>query len=128
MTLLIQGRTWHKFNGGSNAQSSLIQFFDIALGISHESSNVAVAKSPDRGTSSNEHNFIEEMRFYMPRPHHRFLQAVEKVANVRDSVLKHSKERELCTVFESCLAMTHTSHNRVPSQSEESKALRCRSY
>lgn len=26
---------WHQYSGGSNAQSSLIQFFDIILGVEH---------------------------------------------------------------------------------------------
>ena len=44
--------------GGSNGQSSLIQFFDIVLGISHP--------------SSSDGSFITDMRAYMPGKHRRF--------------------------------------------------------
>jgi indoleamine 2,3-dioxygenase len=33
-----QGK-WHQYSGGSNAQSSLIQFFDIVLGVEHNSTS-----------------------------------------------------------------------------------------
>jgi indoleamine 2,3-dioxygenase len=37
---------WHQHSGGSNAQSSLIQLFDIALGIEHLASGEPDAKGP----------------------------------------------------------------------------------
>lgn len=36
---------WRKYSGGSNAQSSLIQFFDVVLGIQHTSTKGSTAKN-----------------------------------------------------------------------------------
>lgn len=52
-----------QFYGGSAAQSSLLPFLDISLGVSHENS-----KSKD---------FLMAMRDYMTRPHREFLLYVE---------------------------------------------------
>jgi len=54
-----------KFSGGSAAQSSLIQIFDIALKVSHE------------GTSTFE--FLQNMRFYMPENHRKLLIEYENI-------------------------------------------------
>lgn len=47
---------WRQYSGGSNAQSSLIQFFDIILGVEHAPtrSSKLVAVAP-----SAKHGFIE---------------------------------------------------------------------
>ncbi|KAK1145512.1 tryptophan 2,3- dioxygenase [Aspergillus melleus] len=50
---------YRQYSGGSNAQNSLIQLFDIVLGIEHE----PCADS-----------FMEDMRQYMPGDHRRFLE------------------------------------------------------
>lgn len=62
--------TWRKYRGGSNGQSSLLQFLDAILGVKHDRSA----------------GFSTEMRKYMPGPHARFLYDVEAIANIRDYV------------------------------------------
>lgn len=100
------------YGGGSNAQSSLIQFFDIVLGVDHRPTGSQ--KPSDSSTESEaegptprppRHNFIHEMRSYMPGPHRRFLQDVASVANLHDYVESHHSNVALRTAFDACLAM-----------------------
>ncbi|KAF2199558.1 indoleamine 2,3-dioxygenase alpha type [Delitschia confertaspora ATCC 74209] len=96
-----------QFSGGSNAQSSVIQFFDIVLGVEHR----PTGQKHSSGSSSEgvvhapSNNFIQDMRRYMPGPHRRFLEHVESVANLRDYVARHQSNRSLCIAFDACLAM-----------------------
>ncbi|KIW93660.1 uncharacterized protein Z519_06265 [Cladophialophora bantiana CBS 173.52] len=102
--------TWRQYGGGSNAQSSMIQFFDIVLGVEHRPTG---AKKDETSESEAEpgaapkprHNFIHEMRQYMPGPHRRFLQAVEGVANIRDFVEYNKSNQQLTVSYDACLAM-----------------------
>jgi indoleamine 2,3-dioxygenase len=57
-----EGR-WRMYSGGSNAQSSLIQFFDVILGIQHKSTGESVSKS---GAKSNA--FIQVCMSRLMRP------------------------------------------------------------
>ena len=96
-----------QFAGGSNAQSSIIQFFDIVLGVEHRPTG---AKRTDASDSEGpmpapSHNFILDMRKYMPGPHKRFLEHVESVANIRQYVELNRSDRALVTAFDACLAM-----------------------
>ena len=81
---------YKKYSGGSNAQSSIIQFFDIVLGIEHRPTGEKkdmTSESELEGTAPPpKHNFLLEMRKYMPGPHRRFLEDVTMVANIRDYV------------------------------------------
>ncbi|CAL8575567.1 Indoleamine 2,3-dioxygenase [Xanthoria parietina] len=104
------GQEYRQLGGGSNAQSSLIQFFDIILGIEHR----PTGEKPRQQSSGSEsegqappsrHNFIHEMRAYMPGPHRRFLEHVSTVANIRDFVENHRRNRDLTIAFDACLAM-----------------------
>lgn len=52
-----------KYSGGSAAQSSLIQIFDLALKVSHQ------------GTET--YNFLQSMRLYMPKKHRELLEDYE---------------------------------------------------
>lgn len=100
------------YGGGSNAQSSLIQFFDIALGVEHRPTG---SKKPSDSSTESEsegptprpprHNFIHEMRSYMPGPHRQFLQDVSSVANIREYVESHRSSRSLSVAYDACLAM-----------------------
>lgn len=102
--------TWRQYGGGSNAQSSLIQFFDVVLGIEHrptgEKRNESSESEAEPGMAPQaRHNFIQEMRQYMPGPHRKFLQAVENVANIREYVESHRSNTQLCIAYDACLAM-----------------------
>ncbi|PFH56639.1 hypothetical protein XA68_16207 [Ophiocordyceps unilateralis] len=98
--------TYRQYSGGSNAQSSLIQFFDVALGIRHRPTGETAADDTSRDPDPNpRNNFIQEMRRYMPGPHARFLDDVSRIANIREYVDGHRDDRELCLAFDACLAM-----------------------
>lgn len=62
-----------QFYGGSAAQSSMLPFLDISLGVDH--SNI---KSQE---------FLLSMRAYMPRLHREFLMYIESVACIRNFVV-----------------------------------------
>lgn len=97
-----------QLSGGSNAQSSVIQFFDIVLGIEHRPTGEKRPESsaPEMPSSSPpSHNFIKDMRRYMPGPHRRFLEHVASVANLREFVANRRSNRALCIAFDACLAM-----------------------
>jgi indoleamine 2,3-dioxygenase len=108
-----------EFSGGSNAQSSIIQFFDLVLGVEHRPTGMkapttALASDSEHSTSSKSsvkarggpsHNFILEMRKYMPGPHRRFLEHMSRIANIREFVDERQHDRALVTAFDACLAM-----------------------
>ena len=102
-----------QYAGGSNAESSLIQFFDIVLGVEHRPTGTKPPKEPGNSESDSEptsppsrHNFIHEMRRYMPGPHRHFLEHVTSVANIREYVeARGHSNRMLAVSFDACLAM-----------------------
>lgn len=98
-----------QYRGGSNAQSSLIQFFDIVLGVEHrptgEPRSPKSADEPGETGRQRWHGFIMEMRDYMPGPHKRFLEHVARVANIQEYVESHPDDLDLCTAFNAALAM-----------------------
>lgn len=109
---------YRQLSGGSNAQSSIIQFFDIVLGIEHRPTGVKKPASDESKAESDirrgrapaapapKHNFLEEMRKYMPGLHARFLKDVSSVANIRTFVDAHGqRENELRVAYDACLAM-----------------------
>jgi len=104
-----------QYGGGSNAQSSLIQFFDIVLGVEHrptgsqkpsDSSTESEAEGPS--SPPPRHNFIHDMRSYMPGKHREFLQDVASVANVHEYVTANKSNVALRTAFDACLAMVRS--------------------
>ncbi|TKA26457.1 hypothetical protein B0A50_05293 [Salinomyces thailandicus] len=96
-----------QYSGGSNAQSSLIQFFDVALSVHHRptGSKDQQPEYAQKKPSKPEPSFIHDMRKYMPGPHAKFLAAVEKVANIRKFVENNKWDRSLSIAFDACLAM-----------------------
>ncbi|KAL0933587.1 indoleamine -dioxygenase pyrrole -dioxygenase [Colletotrichum truncatum] len=77
--------SWQQLRGGSNGQSSLIQFLDIVLGVEHTSEGNS---NPHASKSSPKHKatpaFHEEVRSYMPGPHKRFLEHVSRMGSIRE--------------------------------------------
>lgn len=80
--------SWRKYRGGSNGQSSLLQFFDAALGVNHERCE----------------GFHADMRRYMPGPHARFLDDIEAISNIRSYVDSHKENLELVTAYNNAVA------------------------
>ncbi|KAJ8067705.1 hypothetical protein OCU04_003310 [Sclerotinia nivalis] len=68
---------WRQYSGGSNAQSSLIQFWDAVLGVKHVPTRTT-GKSQSEIVSPKKggHGYLDEMRNYMPGPHRSFLQHI----------------------------------------------------
>ncbi|KYG46997.1 hypothetical protein M433DRAFT_142438 [Acidomyces richmondensis BFW] len=102
----INKQRYVQFSGGSNAQSSLIQFFDVVLSIEHkptEGRNNGEASAQKFGAPQQ--SFMQEMRMYMPGSHARFLEAVGRVANIRAFVEHRSFDRSLVVAFDACVAM-----------------------
>lgn len=93
---------YRQYSGGSNAQSSLIQFFDIVLGIEHLPTGQS---TPTNATTGKRNNFLQEMRRYMPARHADFLNDCENVANIRQYVEANTDDEKLCLAYDACLAM-----------------------
>ncbi|KAJ9134154.1 Indoleamine-dioxygenase pyrrole-dioxygenase [Pleurostoma richardsiae] len=82
--------SWRQLRGGSNGQSSLIQFFDIVLGVEHTSAGNSRPEKDakqDKGRQP-ETSFHEEVRGYMPGPHRRFLERVARMGSIRNLALQ----------------------------------------
>lgn len=88
------GNTYVRLAGANAGQSSLFQFFDIALGIDHVS------------------DFAARMRDYMPGPHARFLAGMEKAASIREFVIANTGESELRTAYDACLKELEVFRNK----------------
>lgn len=104
-----------QYGGGSNAQSSLIQFFDIVLGVEHRPTgeNPQTPETNKEGVASRpRHGFIQEMRSYMPGPHRRFLEHVNAVANIREFVEARRSDKALCIAYDACLYMLRTMRDK----------------
>ncbi|KAK4574350.1 tryptophan 2,3- dioxygenase [Recurvomyces mirabilis] len=105
--------------GGSNAQSSLFQLFDIALGIAHQATSGTVEESSTAnplnakpevdqadglGAKQAEPDYITDMRLYMPEGHRRFLRDFSRVAIVREFVASHPHQYTLMTAYKAAVA------------------------
>lgn len=114
---------YRQISGGSNAQSSLIQALDILLNVEHHPTGhrkrtngvLPTSKEPHKNKplsadqSEKRNNFLVEMRSYMPRKHREFLEALIRVAHIRDYVLEHAETTpELVISYDACLAMLRT--------------------
>ena len=89
---------YRTYFGGSNGQSPLIQSLDIVLGIEHR---------PARNEPSECGGFIADMRGYMPGPHRRFIEDLDRVSDLRDYVLQYPVGEvgsALRGVYNACIA------------------------
>ncbi|KAI0185500.1 indoleamine 2,3-dioxygenase [Xylaria flabelliformis] len=80
---------WRQLRGGSNGQSSLIQFFDLVLGIDHTSNEGRQTQKgsiPSIKVVRGDLSFYEEVRHYMPGPHRKFLEGVSRMDKIKDFV------------------------------------------
>ncbi|EGW31174.1 tryptophan 2,3 dioxygenase [Spathaspora passalidarum NRRL Y-27907] len=95
------------YSGGSNAQSSLIQFLDILLGVKHYSTGERpLPFRKDVPKTGPENGFMNEMRTYMPGPHQDFLKKIHEITNIHDFVLQNvDTHPELVLSYDGCLAM-----------------------
>ncbi|KAJ5792287.1 Indoleamine 2-3-dioxygenase [Penicillium pulvis] len=88
---------WQQYSGGSNGQSSLIQTFDIFLGVNH----------PATGGISGPSGYLKEMRDYMPGPHRRFLEVLTHYSNIRSFVISSPNEQSLKEAYNAaCLTLS----------------------
>ncbi|KHN94682.1 indoleamine 2,3-dioxygenase pyrrole 2,3-dioxygenase [Metarhizium album ARSEF 1941] len=67
---------WRQYRGGSNGQSSLIQFFDVVLGVEHHTHG-----------KPGQPSYHAEVREYMPGPHRRFLVHAARMGSIRGLAL-----------------------------------------
>lgn len=79
-----------QFNGGSAAQSSLLQSIDAALGIRH-----------DHGLTKE---FLSAMRDYMPPRHRAFIEAVAARSRVRAVVSAPTASTRLVSAYDAAVA------------------------
>lgn len=108
---------WHQYSGGSNAQSSLIQFFDVILGVEHSPTKHSRKAVTTSGGNHNylkvgcvsrcnrtDFNYQQEMRNYMPRGHRLFIEQVESESNIRDYVQQFSMEEDIMTAYNTAVS------------------------
>ncbi|XP_042639596.1 indoleamine 2,3-dioxygenase 1 [Orycteropus afer afer] len=90
--LLYEGvwDTPRQFSGGSAAQSSIFQCFDVLLGIQQSTGEEYAAE------------FLQDMRTYMPPAHKAFLESLEKGPSVREFVLSNG-DTSLKSVYDECV-------------------------
>ncbi|QPG95130.1 hypothetical protein C2857_007715 [Epichloe festucae Fl1] len=99
---------WRQYRGGSNGQSSLIQFFDVILGVEHRTHG-----------SSGQQSFHAEVRDYMPGPHRRFLAQVARMGSIRElalaepSTAEQHRLREAYTAATDALSVFRDKHIRI---------------
>ena len=87
ITLLVSTAR-QQFFGGSAAQSPLIPFLDVCLGIDHESQKSKV--------------FLLQMREYMLESHRNFLVYIESISNIRSYILQ-TTDVSLKSVYNECV-------------------------
>ncbi|KAK8044356.1 hypothetical protein PG993_004380 [Apiospora rasikravindrae] len=85
--------SWHQWRGGSNGQSSMIQFFDVVLGVEHANEGNSRA-SPPPGGEPAPRSYHEEVRDYMPGPHRRFLVHVSQQGSLRELAQKLQQQQQ----------------------------------
>ena len=94
--------SWRQYSGGSNAQSTLVQFLDIALGVRHQ----ATGEHSDAAGLKRQ-TYLDEMKKYMPESHRQFLQHFSTTANIQQYATSLSAFSEVHKAFDAAVnAMT----------------------
>ncbi|KAF2397756.1 indoleamine 2,3-dioxygenase alpha type [Trichodelitschia bisporula] len=98
-----------QFSGGSNAQSSIIQFFDLILNVNHRATGEGPPAVGSESYSANPpgNNFLQDMRSYMPGQHRRFLEHIARVTNIHSYVEASRDNCALKLAWDACVAMLH---------------------
>lgn len=89
--------SWRQYSGGSNAQSTLIQFLDIALGVRHEAHGTSNVSKDD--IPPQQHPYLTEMRSYMPISHRLFLEHFASIVNIRRYATSPSASPAIASAF-----------------------------
>ncbi|KAH8898918.1 Indoleamine 2,3-dioxygenase [Thozetella sp. PMI_491] len=100
---------WMQLRGGSNGQSSLIQFLDVILGVEHTSegnSNPHRSQADPPSLTETKISFHEEVRGYMPGPHRRFLEHAGQMGSIRNLAAQTGTTHEQQEFRESFQAAT----------------------
>jgi indoleamine 2,3-dioxygenase len=77
-----------KYDGGSAAQSTLIQVYDTILGIKH---------------NDYEEKYLDNMKKYMPLKHRKYLEKIESFENIKDLIKKNSNNSKLLKNYNKCV-------------------------
>eukprot|EP01135_Chromosphaera_perkinsii_P003150 Nk52_evm39s236 gene=Nk52_evmTU39s236 len=92
------------YSGGSAAQSSLVQAFDVIFDIEHFATKEA--EEADAGGAVNgptpagrTNSFLRDMRNYMPLVHRNFLKALEGGPCIRDYIVSLADKEALLNAF-----------------------------
>ncbi|KAF3765212.1 Indoleamine 2,3-dioxygenase [Cryphonectria parasitica EP155] len=106
--------SWQQWRGGSNGQSSLIQFWDVVLGVTHTSEG---SNNPHAQVGKpEEKSFHEEVREYMPGGHRRLLEHVGRCGSIRALAMlptsgpDHARMQEAYTVAVGTLTEFRNKH------------------
>lgn len=91
---------WHQLRGGSNGQSSLIQFFDVVLGVEHN------GHGSKASPKTSEKSYHEEVRDYMPGPHSRFLTHIARLGSIRELAKEEPMNKDQARMGEAYTAAT----------------------
>ncbi|KAJ1660585.1 tryptophan 2,3- dioxygenase [Dispira simplex] len=78
------------YAGGSAAQASSFHVFDILLGVQHYPTGLPKTERTEdkrKDVKLQGGNFLEAMRAYMPGPHRRFLEYLDRTCRLRDYVM-----------------------------------------
>lgn len=101
--------SWRQYSGGSNAQSTLIQFLDIALGVRH----YATGEKPG-GTTNRRQTYLDETRKYMPDSHRQFLEHFASIANIQQYAMSGNASVQVREAFDDAVnSMTAFRDNHI---------------
>ena len=91
---------WRQLRGGSNGQSSLLQFFDVILGVDHSTHG-----------STGKKSYHDEAREYMPGGHRRFLAHAACLGSLYELAMRVPMSPAQRLMRESFIAAREMLHN-----------------